>query len=148
MLKHALVKKMFKNVHKMFLIMCFSSICIFWLIYTYLHCQNCTYLRCLLWICIFFTHVNPLPQKDGWEWVFFAVLILWYPATDMIPSLCSTPAVVYPRSASDASLSGSRSKRDAFWCGCSDLVSLDNMWWCKVTFSQHIQHHISVLLTS
>lgn len=29
MLKHALVEKMFKNVHKMFLIMCFSSICIF-----------------------------------------------------------------------------------------------------------------------
>lgn len=40
----------------------------------------------------------------------------------------------YPRSASDASLSGSRSKRDAFWCGCSDLVSLDNLGWCKVTF--------------
>ena len=40
----------------------------------------------------------------------------------------------YPRSASDASLSGSRSKRDAFWCGCSDLVSLDKMWRCKVTF--------------
>ena len=34
MLKHALVKKMFKNVHKMFLLMCFSSICIFHL-YTY-----------------------------------------------------------------------------------------------------------------